>query len=809
MAQDTCVSEFTSSDVCVSGDVSKDGSVVRETALVPESHVETNGNGHVSVPDDTRTATSDSAAEITETNGTVVQGSTGRPATNGTTHGVETNHETLKIANGEAEIKAPTNVESEIKELINGETETKKLTNGVATKEVSAHEILKNGIVTNGDVKSENKPEEDKATEAKVEVKVEDEAEKKIETTEENKTETKDGEEVKDETKAETKDDKKEKEKEEEKTYEPPGSIIDVHKLYEIKSDDKVTWTNDFPESLVEPAENEESAQYALLLRHSKCYNGRRNLSLHSIVIQSDPLKKFLGKVLENYPRITTTLQRLEFTSPFKPFVHRWEQLLKFREEEEDLTTKKHADLLHKTLVQELGDILSEKRDLISNGVITHELLWTIFEPDDVFVHISEEGRSRAYAFVEEDTDSSKTTVVTGKAIEFNGKKFGYIDTDFKIWSFDGTMPITDLIVYPLRYHTEKDTLRESLIARGKRWEEHKGYHYKAYEGMLYDDLVGERHVKSRVIIDAEAFNLFHPSKTIRTYDSNRCPQELGDEDRLIASPMVHGYSLKEKEWFPLYVEYTKEIEWSTDAFESLVPIRGQEDLKDLLLGVAIAQSQKNDIFDDIIPGKGQGIIMQLSGPSGVGKTLTAECVAEEMRAPMYTISASELGYSTDRMERKLKDIFRMIVKWGAVLLLNEADMFMETRDVRNELVSVFLRMLDNYDGILFLTTNRAIHVDPAFESRIHLAIAFEDQDIASRRQIWTQLLKRIQNNDEFTSAQLANLSLIELNGRDIRKTIKLASLMALSKKTKLGYQMIQTVLKTQQKSSQKLNFYI
>ncbi|KAJ6015118.1 hypothetical protein N7540_009709 [Penicillium herquei] len=804
MAQDTSVSEFASSDVCVSGDLSKDGSVVRETAVVPESRVETNGNGHVS--DDTRTAPSDSAAETTETNGTVVQGSTGSPATNGTTNGVETNHETLKIANGEVEIKVLTNEDSEIKELINGEIETKKLTNGVSKKEVPAHEIVTNGVVTNGDAKSENKSEEDKSAEAKVE----DEAEK-IEVTEENKTETTDNkEEVKDEAKAETKDDKKEEEeKEEEKTYEPPGSIIDVHKLYEIKSDDKVTWTNDFPESLVEPAENQESAQYALLLRHSKCYDGRRNLSLHSIVIQSDLLKKFLSKVLEKYPGITTTLQRLEFTSPFKPFVHRWEQLVKFREEEEDPTTKKHVDLLYKTLEQELGDILSEKKDLIENGVITHELLWTIFEPDDVFVHISEEGRSRAYAFVEEDTDSSKTTVVSGKAIEFNGKRFGYVDTDFKIWSFDGTMPITDLIVYPLKYHAEKDTLRESLIARGKRWEEHKGYHYKAYEGMLYDELVGERHVKSRIIIDAEAFNLFHPSKTIRTYDSNRCPQELGDEDRLIASPMVHGYSLKEKEWFPLYVEYTKEIEWSTDAFESLVPIRGQEDLKDLLLGVAIAQSQKQVLFDDIIPGKGQGIIMQLSGPSGVGKTLTAECVAEEMRAPMYTISASELGYSTDRMERKLKEIFRMIVKWGAVLLLNEADMFMEARDVRNELVSVFLRMLDNYDGILFLTTNRAIHVDPSFESRIHLAIAFEDQDIASRRQIWTQLLNRTQNKDEFTNVQLANLSLIELNGRDIRKTIKLASLMALSKKSKLGYQIIQTVLKTQQKSSQRLNFYI
>lgn len=170
----------------------------------------------------------------------------------------------------------------------------------------------------------------------------------------EEKTEDKDNNkaETKDESKEENKEESKEDKKEEKKKYEPKGTVCDTHNLYETKPDESgnVSWTKDYPESLVAPAEDEESAQYALIVRHSKCYDGRKSLKIHSIVVQSEPLKEFLGKVLENYPGVTTTLERLEFYNPFKPLVHRWEQFIEFREKLEDSedVTKKHVDLLYK-----------------------------------------------------------------------------------------------------------------------------------------------------------------------------------------------------------------------------------------------------------------------------------------------------------------------------------------------------------------------------------------------------------------------------------------------------------------------------
>lgn len=98
------------------------------------------------------------------------------------------------------------------------------------------------------------------------------------------------------------------------------------------------------------------------------------------------------------------------------------------------------------------------------------------------------------------------------------------------------------------------------------------------------------------------------------------------------------------------------------------------------------------DDFDDVIKGKGQGFIMLLCGDPGVGKTLTAESVAEEMRQPLYAMTAGELGSSTDDVETSLQRVLNLCAKWHAVLLMDECDVFLEQRSAtdleRNKLVS-------------------------------------------------------------------------------------------------------------------------
>lgn len=101
---------------------------------------------------------------------------------------------------------------------------------------------------------------------------------------------------------------------------------------------------------------------------------------------------------------------------------------------------------------------------------------------------------------------------------------------------------------------------------------------------------------------------------------------------------------------------------------------------------------------------------------------MTAESVAELLKCPLYVVTAGELGTDPGALERELQRILDAAHAWGAVLLLDEADVFLEQRREgeihRNALVSVFLRLLEYFQGIMFLTTNRVETFDAAFQVR-------------------------------------------------------------------------------------------
>jgi hypothetical protein len=84
-----------------------------------------------------------------------------------------------------------------------------------------------------------------------------------------------------------------------------PGMECGIKDLYQGPEDKRgrFTWTDKYPEDLEKAAEDEVTARYAILVRHKKCFDdSRKNLEIHSIVIQSPLLKQVLGVVLADYP---------------------------------------------------------------------------------------------------------------------------------------------------------------------------------------------------------------------------------------------------------------------------------------------------------------------------------------------------------------------------------------------------------------------------------------------------------------------------------------------------------------------------
>jgi len=620
--------------------------------------------------------------------------------------------------------------------------------------------------------------------------------------------------------------------------YAPIGSIPETRDLYESKPDrnGRTSWTTEYPDDLNDPPENAESAQYALLVRHKKCYDGRKKLEINSIVVQSELLKNVLGVVLKNYPGISTNLERVEFHAPFQPFVHRWEAFAEAREAETDPDTKTHVELLWRVLEEELRDTIREKNDHVAKGVVRFDNIWTIFEPSTL-VFSTDEDHDRVYRLKNGNFLNTRCGRVYSLNVEFvdwDGENFGYGNDNLQIRAFSGTQPIAKLFAFPLAHHPKADILQERLIRRGRLFEEHKGYHYKAYEGVAIGwGFCGPIRfsVSSRIIVDTYAFNRFNPNRKVTLNflqpevdddeDSDLDMVELdqrqrvgaihghlSEEQLLICTPMLRGYSLKDKKWLSFFIENVKDIVWNEEAFASLVAPPEQ---KELILAFAQSQANNKNRFDDVIQGKGRGIIMLLSGPPGVGKTLTAESVAETMKVPLYMLSAGDLGTKPGEVESSLSNILEMNTKWNAVLLLDEADVFLEARSThdleRNKLVSIFLRLLEYYEGILFLTTNRVDNIDAAFESRIHLSLEYEGLDKDARRHVWHNFLTRTSNVGNFTADQLETLAAVDLNGRQIKNILKTAQLLASKQDRQLLFEHVDTVMKLRAANSKKRSY--
>ncbi|KAK2007485.1 hypothetical protein LZ32DRAFT_50776 [Colletotrichum eremochloae] len=149
----------------------------------------------------------------------------------------------------------------------------------------------------------------------------------------------------------------------------------------------------------------------------------------------------------------------------------------------------------------------------------------------------------------------------------------------------------------------------------------------------------------------------------------------------------------------------------------------------------------------DIIQDKGKGLIILLHGVPGVGKTSTAETVAQYYNKPLLPITCGDLGMTPAEVENNLQSSFQMAQAWDCVLLLDEADVFLAERShdniERNALVSVFLRVMEYYEGILFLTTNKVGSFDEAFKSRMSMALYYPPLSQEQTRRIWEMQMDR------------------------------------------------------------------
>jgi len=214
---------------------------------------------------------------------------------------------------------------------------------------------------------------------------------------------------------------------------------------------------------------------------------------------------------------------------------------------------------------------------------------------------------------------------------------------------------------------------------------------------------------------------------------------------------------------------------------------------------ITILVEGSSEVMEDIVKGKTGGTIVIATGPPGTGKTLTAEVFAEEIQKPLYVVQCSQLGTDEEKVENQLQKVLARASRWSAILLIDEADVYVHARgsDIQqNAIVGVFLRVLEHYRGVLFLTSNRSTVIDDAIMSRATAWIRYEYPTREQLAAIWDVLSKQYEMPmNGGTIRGLVN-DFPKISGRNVKNLLKLGRMLHKRdpKKNKIDAELFQYV---------------
>ncbi|KAK4168563.1 hypothetical protein QBC43DRAFT_309121 [Cladorrhinum sp. PSN259] len=519
-------------------------------------------------------------------------------------------------------------------------------------------------------------------------------------------------------------------------------------------------------------------------------------------------------------------------------------------------TTLKHIDVLLNFLSETYSEQLaleSKRWDNPSGATATFDLFWVLLRPGEIAY---KERYGQMTPFVVHSVTRMVGTDgrQNGYLVLMFNMTFGHsrltrrmIQTIVPPWT--GERIIDTLPIIPARFVPGgAKSIAEKQIKLGQTyWELAKQPAYREYDGPLLFRNGDGGNITCRVIVDCEGFGRFgdgphrgsippfgpprrgrhglprddqlpqvEPRCSCRECSKAGVKQDPSpwsgfdkadpkDESTLpanrdlffhIIGPTIPAFILSERRWGRVLLSGLSEVKPDQDAFKYLVLDPEIKLTVKAMIGKFASQDGKLTPWpSDFVKNKGEGRIFLLHGSPGVGKTCTAECAAELARRPLLALTSGDIStsMSASAVEGALNYFLKLGERFGALVLLDEADVYLEqrrTRDLRrNGLVSIFLRALEYYRGVLFLTTNRVEAFDDAFTSRIHVTLHYKRLGDQERTRIWMHNFERLErdsNNKVFIpqstkefAFESPSMRALRWNGREIRNALQTAVALA------------------------------
>lgn len=359
-------------------------------------------------------------------------------------------------------------------------------------------------------------------------------------------------------------------------------------------------------------------------------------------------------------------------------------------------------------------------------------------------------------------------------------KSYSSVDIKLIINKEDSTSSITIEITNDDFREFHKNP-QEIMKAKGLFFETKEMYdtYCKNYEDYLVKSLWQNKQIvcKGQKYIQDHQYNKEN-GRSI--YSKSRSRKKLSDfskDEELVSIPSmmeIYAFNLSAHEFKWLKSYELEAYVYDDSIAEKLILPEEHKDLINILLSDDI-----KELGSDIIKGKGAGTMILAKGRAGIGKTATSEIYSEKKQLPLYSVHSGQLSIKGENLEDKLKTIFKRAERWGCILLIDEADVFIRQRDNdinHNAIVASFLRTMEYYNGTLFMTTNREDDVDEAIESRCIAVLKYSLPDKKMRKKLWKLFTKQFGIDvDNGVYGELTD-KMDNLSGRDIKNISMLAS---------------------------------
>ena len=266
------------------------------------------------------------------------------------------------------------------------------------------------------------------------------------------------------------------------------GSVCEV-KTYEARYDKSmrrelvdVDTVND-----IDPGINPNNV-YVLVFEQYFDFLGK--LEQTNLWIKSPHILAALRAVVDDYTGVNVRTNEVCLQGKPKILFHYKEELERYKNDLGNDVAKQHIDLALGHMQQQLRHELKIYDNLVNTppGVlpsIDHVNMWMVFRPGDL-VYTETDGAPQVLKFKSMSFTPQEEWVVAADYISHNGEHFGEASACFIMRPFEGSKNVANLQVFPLKYHDDRDYMKEKLVGRGRKFCRLTGIHHRQYHGSAF-----------------------------------------------------------------------------------------------------------------------------------------------------------------------------------------------------------------------------------------------------------------------------------------------------------------------------------